>query len=132
MIVVPVKDLRQDGERRIINHDRVLRVSFFLIVSARIERTHKTRALDAVLLLDPCRDGFIDQIRRVAVIGRLLDLELIQELIIFFVAFLPAVVHALPFLKPAVGDCAQLEAEVCHVDLWKILELQRQQLRVPC
>ena len=129
--MVEVEDLSQDAEGRVVHDDRPLPVLLLLIVPARIEGPDEVLPVQPVLLLHPCRDGLIDQVRRVAVVGRLLDLELVQEGVVLLVVLLAAVVVSLALLKPGARDLVQVEAQAGHVVGLQLLQLQRQQLRVP-
>ena len=138
MIVIPVKDLRQNGERRIVHDHAALRILFFLVVAARVKRSDHLRGLHTVLIGHPFRHGLVDGLRRVAVVGRLLDLELLQELVVLLVSFLPAVIEPIlavekrgavhPFDHFIVEDA---KAERGHVEIRDIEELQTEQIRVP-
>ena len=81
--VIKVHDLRQDGKRRIVDHDRTVRIRHFLIVAARIKRPHDRTACQAVLVNRPDLDRLVHWCRRVAVIRGFLRLEFIDKRLVF-------------------------------------------------
>ena len=76
---VEFDDLRTQRKRRIIDHDTAFGVGERLIVAVRPERTNKSTPVDAVLFGNPVRDGVVDILRRVAVVGRLFASKLLHE-----------------------------------------------------
>ena len=100
MITVKAHDLCQDRKRRVVDHDVPVLVVLFLVVSAWIEWPDELLPVELVLIGYPCRDGLINDVRRIAVVGRLLWLKLVQELVVFVVAFLAAGVVAVLALEP--------------------------------
>ena len=72
--------LRENREGRIVDHD-VARVVIprVRIVSAGPEDPDEVRLVYVVFLSHPVRDGVVDVLRGVAVVGRQLRLELIDE-----------------------------------------------------
>ena len=69
----------EDGERRVVDHNRIGGIVEALVVAARVERAHEPRSVDAPSLLNVGVDHFHDLWRRVAVVGRFLRLELLDE-----------------------------------------------------
>ena len=56
-----------------------------MIVATRVERTHEVLAVEPVLVGYPVRHRLIDQLGRVAVVGGLLDLELLHKLLVLLI-----------------------------------------------
>ena len=127
-----VHDLGEDRKRRVVDHDVLRPVLLLLVVSARIERPPEVLPVDSVLLLYPCRHDLVNVVWSVAVVGRLLGLELLQKLIVFLVPFLTVAVPSLLPLEPLVVLLRQLlEAEGRHVDRLQLFELLPQRAEVP-
>ena len=76
---VPCHDLRQNRKRRIVDDHRVRRIVKCLVISARPERAHEARALDAILYGHEVRDRVINRLRRIAVVGGLFRFEFVDE-----------------------------------------------------
>ena len=82
LLIVPSDDFRQDGKRRVVNHHAPVRVVERLVVAARPERAHDLSALQRVFLYRPRLDRLVHVLRRVAVVRRLLRLELFEEAVV--------------------------------------------------
>ena len=123
---VPLDDLRQDAEGRVIHDDAAGLVLLLLVVAARIERSDEVLPAESVLSGHPVGDGLVDLLRRVAVVGRVLCLELVQELLVLVFAFLcfSDVAGVEPFVQA-------VEAEVPHVDAVDLIQVAFQELRDP-
>ena len=113
VLLVPPTDLREDRKRRIINHHAALRVADLRVVSAGIEGPDDRRALEVVILHRPGSDGLVDVRGGVAVVGRQLGLELVDELVVLFRAFglLVPEVLVLAELDPAGIEADQLDVK---------------------
>ena len=97
------------------------------IIAARVERTHEARTVEAVLLRHPLRHRLVDIVRGVAVVGRLLLFELLEELVVFLVTFLPLRSVLLLPVEP-VGSIR--EAELLHVDALDLVHVDPEGFRV--
>ena len=76
---VEVADARKDGERWVVHDNAPVGVLFALVVAIGPERTNKVGAVKAISLRDPVGDDVVNLWRRVAVVGRLLRLELLHK-----------------------------------------------------
>ena len=83
-VEVEAFDPRQDAERRVVHHAAAFRVVEALEVAAGPERPHHVGAVDAEAFGDVAGHDLVDGRRRVAVVGRLLRLELVYELLVGF------------------------------------------------
>ena len=83
MCVVEVHDLRLNRERRIVNYDRTVRIRHFLIVTARIKRSHDRTTEQAVLVNRPGFDRLVHRHRRIAIVRSFLRLEFIDKRLVF-------------------------------------------------
>ena len=81
--MVEVHDLRLDRKRRIVNHDRTVRIRHFLIVAARIKRPYNRAVCQAVLVNRPGLDRLVHRRRRIAIVRGFLRLEFIDKRLIF-------------------------------------------------
>ena len=79
---VEAHDLREDGERRIVDHDAVGGVLRVRVVAAGEERAHRLRAVDAVTVHAPRQYCLVHVRRRVRVVARVARLELVDELVV--------------------------------------------------
>ena len=79
VVLVEVQYLCEDGEGRVVDDDAALGVFLRLVVAARVEGAHEVLAADLVLVLDPLGHGLVHHGGRVAVVGRLLRLELVEK-----------------------------------------------------
>ena len=130
---VKVQDLGEDAEGWVVNHHILRPILFGLIVSARIERTDEVLPVDLVLLGHPVRDSIVHDVRRVAVVGRLFGLELVQEVVVLVVAFFAAVVVPVVTVEPLVllPWLQRFEAVALQVHQREALHLDLELLRVP-
>ena len=123
MLIIEAEDLCQNTERRVVNDDRVACVLLVLIVAARIKRAHEVVAFYVVLFDDPASDRVIYNIGRVTVIGRFLGLELLEEVVVFVVAFFSAGVVSFAVLEPVDLlrniEASQLDNKVGFCQLFK-------------
>ena len=126
MLRVPFDDLRQDAEGRIVDDDAAGLVFLLLIVAARIERPDEVLLVQTVLAGHPVGDGLVDLLRRVAVVGRVLRLELVQELLVLVFAF-----HGLAGVPGVEPFVQAVEAEDPHVDALDLIQVALQELRDP-
>ena len=126
MLRVPLDDLRQDAEGRIVDDDAAGLVLLLLVVAARIERPDEVLLVQPVLAGHPVGDGLVDLLRRVAVVGRVLRLELVQELLVLVFAFHG--IAGVPGVEPFVQA---VEAEGPHVDVLDLIQVALQELRDP-
>ena len=128
MFTVEVQDLSQDRKRRVVDHDVHVLVVLFLIVAAGVEWPNELLPVELVLFSDPCRDGLINDVRCVAVVGRFLWLELVQELVVLVVPFFAAGVVAVLALEPGrrLGKVESGQADV------KVEVVQFRELKVDC
>ena len=81
-VEIEALDAAQDGEGRVVDHAAPLGVLVGLEIAARPERAHHVGALDAVALRDPVGHDLVDLGRGVAVVGRPLRLELLDEAVV--------------------------------------------------
>ena len=81
--MVEVHDLRLDRKRRIVNHDRTVRIRHFLIVTARIKRPYNRAVCQAVLVNRPGLDRLVHRRRRIAIVRGFLRLEFIDKRLVF-------------------------------------------------
>ena len=82
-VAVEAADLRADGEGRVVDDDAPLRIVGVLEVAAGEERADDGRSgVEAVVGEYPVADGGVDERRRIAVVGRLLRLELLDEAVV--------------------------------------------------
>ena len=122
MLVVELHDLRQDRKRRIV-HDHAARLVLLGgVVAARIEWPNEPRALHVVPARYPVGYRVIYKLRRVAVVRCLFRLELLQELVILFVIFLPVLSVFLLPVKPVGGLRLEIE-QVAGVEPFQIQRL---------
>ena len=125
---VPLDDLRQDAEWRVIHDDAAGLVLLLLVVTARIERPDEVLPAEPILSGRPVGDGLVDLLRRVAIVSRVLCFELVQELLVLVFAFFSfsGVTRVEPLIQPA-----EIKAEVAHVDPLDLIQVALQELRDP-
>ena len=128
MVFVPLQDLRQDGKRRIVHDYLALAVFLVLIVSARIKRPHEVLPVQAEFLRHPAGYDVIHVLRRVTVVRGLFGFELLQEIVILFVPFLPCLSIFLLPLEPLV---IEVKSELRHVDVLDLRQLLLQVVHFP-
>ena len=76
---VPVADLRDDREGRVIYNNGILVIGHRLIIATRIERAQHLRARQAITINRPILNHRIDILRRVAVVCCLLRHKLLNK-----------------------------------------------------
>ena len=80
---IEAPDLRQNGERRVVEHEAPLGVVVALVVAAGPEGTHHLHSVERHEVgRHPSLYGLVDGLRRVAVVGGLLRLELLHEALV--------------------------------------------------
>ena len=79
---VELANLGKHRERRVVEHDHAVGVIKALVIPAGIKRTHHFRRVDAVLGARPVLDDLVHLRRRVAIVGGLLRLELLDEALV--------------------------------------------------
>ena len=80
--MVEADDFGEDGKRRIVHDAAAGRIVEALIVAARPKRAHESRAVELVGLCDVGGDSLVDVFGCVAVVGRELRLELVDEFLV--------------------------------------------------
>ena len=120
VVLVEVQYLCEDGERWVVDDDAALGVFLRLVIAARVEGADEVLAADLVLVLDPLGHGLVDHGGRVAVVGRLLRLELVEKFeVLLVLAQVLARSHAL------------LELLLLASDFLVVWQLQRLHLHPP-
>ena len=76
---IPVADLGDDRERRVIYNNGILVIGHRLIIAARIERTQHLRARQAITINGPIFNRRVNILRRVAVVRRFLWHEFLNK-----------------------------------------------------
>ena len=106
-LCVKSADLREDRKRRVVDHHAAVRVGLVLIVASGVKWPNNRRALQAVVLQSPVADHLVDVLRRVAVVGGELRLELIHKGVVLFGALALGVAPKVAVL------CLRLGALMC-------------------
>ena len=79
---VEADDTRQQRERRVIHHRALLGIGEVLVVTSRHEGANHLHTIERIDALHKLKHGIIHRGRRIAVVGRLLRLELIYKRVV--------------------------------------------------
>ncbi len=87
--MIEAADLHQYREGRVVEHEAAVGILGALVVTPGPERSHDLHAVERQdIVVHPLPDGVVDRLRRQAVVGGALWLELLDEAVVVVLYFL--------------------------------------------